>query len=331
MWARDQRSTIAAMTSSATPAAVARRSTSPVPAPPSRASHILGIAIVVSAAALAVAVSGLLLDQRMIAGAPAWLKPMKFGIAITAYLVTLRWMLSFVTGHRRLLTVLATVTTAVFAFETIWIDAQVLRGTTSHFNESTAGDAAAYYAAGGAISLVFVATMVVSVLLFRQRGLDAGLAAGIRWGLVVSVLGMAEAISMTVNHTAGDTGGHTVGAPDGGPGMPLTDWSLQHGDLRIGHFVGLHALQALPILAWMLARLTRLDGRTRVRLLRVAGLATGAVVVLLWWQAERGQALLQPDALTIAAAALLGVTTATAAALVLPARRRVEADADLAA
>jgi hypothetical protein len=285
----------------------------------------------VSVAGLAVASAGLLLDHRVIAGAPAWLKPVKFGIAITAYLVTLRWMLSFVTGHRRLLTLLATVSSAVFAFETIWIDAQVVRGTTSHFNESTAGDAAAYYAAGGAISLVFVATMVVGVLLWRQRGLDAGMAAGIRWGLAVSVLGMAEAISMTVNSSATDSGGHTVGAPDGGPGMPLTDWSLLHGDLRIGHFVGLHALQALPILAWVLARLTRLDGRTRVRLLRVAGVATAALVALLWWQAERGQALLRPDGLTLAAAAALAATATAAALLVLRARRKSIADAELAA
>src|SRR4051812_7225216 len=283
------------------------------PAPParrSRAPFLLALAIAVSVVALVVAIAGLLLDPRMIDGAPAWLKPVKFGIAITAYLVTLRWMLSYVSGHGRLLTVLAAVTTGVFAGETLWIDVQVLRGTTSHFNESTVGDAAAYYAAGGAISLVFVATMVVSVLLWRQRGLDSGIAAGIRWGLLVSVLGMAEPISMPLNHSVSDTGGHTVGARDGGPGMWLTDWSLLHGDLRIAHFVGLHALQALPILAWALARLTRLDVRTRVRLVRVAGLAAAALVVLLWWQAERGQALLQPDALTRAAGGALAAATA---------------------
>ena len=284
------------------------------------------VAIVVSAIGLVVAMAGLLLDHRMITGAPAWLKPTKFGIAITAYLVTLRWMLSFVRGHRRLLTLLAWVVSVVFAAETVWIDVQLIRGTTSHFNESTASDAAAYYAAGGAISLVFLATIVVSVLLWRQRGLDAGIAAGIRWGVGVCILGMAEAISMTVNHSSSETGGHTVGAPDGGPGMPLTDWSLLHGDLRVGHFVGLHALQALPILAWLLARFTRLDAQTRARLLRVAGAAVAALVVLLWWQAERGQGLLHPDALTLGAAGLLALLTGAAGALVLRVPSRTSVD-----
>ena len=99
--------------------------------------------------------------------------------------------------------------------------------------------------------------------------------------------------------------------------MPITGWSLDHGDLRIGHFIGLHALQLLPLFAWGLLQFTNLDGRTRARLLNIAGATYTAVVVLLVWQAFRGQSLMQPDMLTIGAAALLIGVAATAVAVVL--------------
>ena len=61
--------------------------------------------------------------------------------------------------------------------------------------------------------------------------------------------------------------------------MPITDWSTVGGDLRIPHFVGMHALQALPLLAMLLTllarRWTRLrDDTVRARIIIVGGLPT---------------------------------------------------------
>ena len=287
---------------------------------PTGARKALAIGAGLSAVALAVAVAGLILDPNQITGAPAWMKPAKFAFSIAIYLLTMRWILSFVRGHARLLLVLSVGIVVGLVAEIALVEMQVIRGTTSHYNEATAFDAGVFYAMGGIVTIVLIATIAAGVLALRQRGLDAGLAAGLRWGIAVCVLGMLAAVTMIFNKGWNDSGGHTVGAVDGGAGMPITGWSLEHGDLRIGHFVGLHALQLLPLLAWVLLRFTRWDARDRTRLLNIAGVSYVAVVLLLVWQAFRGQSLLQPDALTFGTAALLAGLTLAAVGLVISPR-----------
>ncbi|MEU4666308.1 hypothetical protein AB0F83_31695, partial [Micromonospora chalcea] len=123
---------------------------------------------------------------------------------------------------------------------------------------------------------------------------------------------------------AGIRAAPSVGGPAGGPGLPLLGWSTTGGDLRVGHFVGMHALQALPLLAILLDRFLgrRLDGLTRARLVLVGGAAYAGLTLLVTAQALRGQPLLAPDALTLAAAGVLVAATATASALVLARRAR---------
>lgn len=309
------------MTTATTPT---RPSIAPVLADAPRAVRdaraVLAAGAVVSGAALLVSLTGLVVDDRVLAGAPAWLKPTKFGVSITVYVLTLRWLVTYVPGSRRLLVGGSAVVVGALVAELALVDLQVVRGTTSHFNDATTFDTAVFDAMGGLIALIFLVTLALAVRALRTRGLDAGLAAGLRWGTGVCLLGMAEAGLMIANRGWDDGGGHTVGAVDGGPGLPLTGWSTLHGDLRVAHFVGLHALQVLPLLAALLARGTDLGARTRGRLVTVAGAGYAGLVLLLAWQAQRGQPVLHPDPATLLALTGLVVAAAGAGSLVL--RRR---------
>jgi hypothetical protein len=37
--------------------------------------------------------------------------------------------------------------------------------------------------------------------------------------------------------------------------LPITGWSREHGDLRVPHFIGIHAVQLLPAIAWSIGLL----------------------------------------------------------------------------
>ncbi|MEV4766335.1 hypothetical protein AB0J89_27280 [Micromonospora chokoriensis] len=287
----------------------------------------LMIFVSVMAVLAAVCAVGILVDQRVLTGAPIWLKPFKFAVSFVLYGATLAWMLTLLPRRSRGAEWAATVVVAMAVIEMVVIVSQVVRGQTSHFNGTSPLNGALFSVMGAAIMVLFLAHLLIGIVLLIRRIPDRAAATAVGWGLGLSLLGMLAAIPMVLPMQEpgidGISGAHSVGVLDGGAGLPVVGWSTTGGDLRIGHFVGLHALQALPILAILLSRFaTRLDERTRVRLLVVAGAAYGVLTVLLTWQALRGQPLLRPDAVTLAAVAALVVTTATAAGLVLARRRR---------
>jgi hypothetical protein len=255
-----------------------------------------------------------LVDDRMLLGAPLWFKPLKFAISFVLYAGTLAWLLGRL--RERAMQRAGWVIVAAAVVEMVIIVGQAARGVRSHFNDDTAVDGMLYSIMGATIVVLWLATLAVALRFLREPGSSPSAGLAVRLGLGISLLGMTLAFVMA----AGD--GHSVGVPDGGPGLPLVGWSTTGGDLRISHFVGMHALQALPVLAALLAS-TRLAETARTRIVLVVGIAYAALVLLLFWQALRGLPLLAPDGLTLAA---LGVIVlGTAAGLATAVRRPAHA------
>jgi hypothetical protein len=276
-----------------------------------------------------------ILDPRVIAGSPAWFKPLKFAISIGIYSFTFLWVLTFVQGRRRWVRFAATATAIAFMVEVALIAMQVVRGTTSHFNEATPFDETVFNIMGAFVVLLALCNLLLGILLLFQRLPDRALVWSLRLAVLICLVGMMTGFLMTTQETpaqrAADpqltSGAHSVGVEDGGPGLPLVGWSTEAGDLRVPHFFGLHGLQVLPIVAWALARpglRRRLDDRGRSGLVLVAGLGYLALVLLLTWQALRGQSVISPDGLTLAVLGGWLLVLAAAALAILLRRPRTD-------
>jgi hypothetical protein len=283
--------------------------------------------------------AGIFLDSRYITGAPAWLKLSKFAISVVIYTFTMLWFLSFVDTskrwRKRLVNILGWVVVTTFAAEWFAMITQAIRGTTSHFNVSSPFNAALWSLMAIAIMILFIANLVIAVLLLRQKFESPVFAWGLRLGLLITIVGLGEGYLMTsptAQQMAGwqkgeavtIVGAHSVGVEDGGPGLPGLNWSTVGGDLRIGHFVGMHALQVLPFVAWFVARRKKLAVRQQVQLVWTAGLGYLGLVVLVTWQALRAESIIAPGQLTITSFLTLLTLVALSVTAILLGRKRVD-------
>ncbi|GAB3294841.1 hypothetical protein EK0264_13685 [Epidermidibacterium keratini] len=274
------------------------------------------------------------LDSRQLLGQPIWLKPWKFTVSMAIFCLSWAWLMKYVPDRfARAGRALAVVLSGTAIVEMIWIAAQAARGRVSHFNISTTLDTTLFAIAGSAILVLWIATAALTLLVWKLGDIDAPLRMAIRCGALISLAGMAIAFLMTqptpdqeaaMDAGAAPTlaGAHSVGVPDGGAGLPVVGWSTGGGDLRIGHFVGIHALQLLPLVAAALAAASRrwarlANAHTRTQLVAIAALGYAAVTALVTVQALRGQPLLRPDVWTAAGWLAIVVLVAALTAMVL--------------
>jgi hypothetical protein len=274
------------------------------------------------------ALAGVLVDHRAITGAPAWLKPAKFALSVSVYCFTFVWLLGFVESQPRLARFAANVTVISFIVEMTVILTQAARGTTSHFNMTTPLNTFLWLTMGAFIVVVWTMTLLLAILLLFERIPDRPFAWSLRLGLLVSLVGMAagffmvrptpeQRATMAAGRVPRIVGAHSFGIADGGPGLPVVGWSTVGGDLRVAHFLGIHAMQVLPFFGWCIVRRRKAFARFkevhRLALISTVGFAYLGLVLLLVWQALRRQSVIHPDVQTLAAGlvllALAGVST----------------------
>ena len=85
-------------------------------------------------------------------------------------------------------------------------------------------------------------------------------------------------------------GAHSVGGVGGDScsGLPILNWSTTGGDLRSAHFLGLHALQILPISGWLINQLAGWSMRGKLAGVVAAAAVIAALIAFLYAQAMNG-------------------------------------------
>jgi len=283
---------------------------------------------------------GLFVDDRLLLGESVWLKPLKFGFAMGVYTLTLAWLLGKLTRGRRVGWWLGTVFAVAGVLDVGAVAFAAANGTFSHFNQNTdpvARTVQTVFSFG--IFPLLLTSLIIAILTLFQRIGDRTLTRALRAGLGLAVASMVVALWLSTSsgatprtvtdangHSVSMIGAHGIGDPDGN-GMPVTHWSTTGGDLRVPHFVGMHAIQVLLLIVGILSILASRvawlrDDRVRARSVGAAALGYAGVFAVLSWQAKRGQSVAHPDQATLVALAGVAVLTLLSATAVVIAARR---------
>jgi len=218
----------------------------------------------------------------VVKGVNAWYKPFKFALSIG----TFSWTMGWYTYELHMPGVVNPYNWAVIfllGFEVAYIAVQAGRGQTSHYNSSSPVYLFLYQMMGLAAVLVTLWTGYIGILFFNADfpHLPDYYVWAIRMSIILFVIFSFEGALMGIKES------HTVGGTDGSSGLPLLNWSKKYGDLRIAHFIGMHALQVLPLLAWYVLK--------NIPATVVAGLLYGLLSVYTLIRALKGKPLTSPS------------------------------------
>lgn len=207
------------------------------------------------------------LNRKKVTGLNSLYKPIKFALSIGILCATMGWYSAdlepgvYLDAYRWS-------TVGLMGFEIFYITVMGISGFRSHYNLNSPLTGALYGLMGLAAAITTLWTgYICSLFLFQDLPhlpmyYRQSIAIG---GVLFMVFGL-QGFAM------GSRLRHTVGAEDGGKGLPFLNWSRTHGDLRVAHFFGMHALQGVPLASFFLLKDSSLT------------LATGAVygLLVLW-------------------------------------------------
>jgi hypothetical protein len=259
----------------------------------------LRILLFVSVACLFISSFGLIVDNMALNFSPLWLKPFKFAVSSIIYAVTLIYLTTLI-PNQKFLKIANWITSCGLIIELIIIYLQAYRGRMSHFNFLTLEDMILFQIMAFAIVAVWISLFIYIIGFFKLQTNEDSMIPAIRIGLLITFISMGLAFTMTspskediqraeINKgPIGITmGSHSVGETDETKRLPLTGWARTGGDLRIAHFLGLHAIQILFLIG-LFIRSLKINYKSGLVIVCAIGLLYSGFIAFTLLQALNG-------------------------------------------
>lgn len=210
-----------------------------------------------------------------------WNKPFKFAISLGIYSWTMAWYCYYLPSFN--INLFNWTVVILWSFEIIYIALQASKGQQSHYNLSTTIYSILYSLMAIAATIITLYTAYIGFLFFKNSfpELPNYYVWAIRLGIIIFVIFSFEGFLM------GSRLNHSVGALNDNSNWLIVGWSKTFGDLRVSHFIGMHALQVLPILSYYTFKNTKLT----VGLSVLYGLLAFFTLI----QALQGRPLIRPS------------------------------------
>lgn len=190
-------------------------------------------------------------SATVVAGINAWYKPFKFSLSIGVYAATMAWYCHYLPSFN--IQLFNWTNIFLFSFEIVYIVIQAARGQESHFNWT----APFYKAMFGGMAIAAIAITIyaayVGIKFFQTDFPDLPnyYVWAVRLSIFIFVIFSFEGVLMGGRQT------HTIGTEVQNTFLPIFKWNRKEGDLRVAHFIGMHALQIIPFLSFYLLKNTK--------------------------------------------------------------------------
>lgn len=230
-----------------------------------REDPVLFVFAVIFAAMMLPTFFALLVETRTFNGINVWIKPLKFMSSAAIFLMTLALFMPYLDSAdraRKSVRFMVWAISVILLLEIMYITYRASLAEASHFNRTSTRDIVYYALMGAGILTATVMSGWLGWLILRAKEKVANAAnADLRFAIAVGLLAGCVLGSVTGQYMSAQSNHWVGGNETDAGGSFLFGWSRTGGDLRVAHFIGLHAMQGIPLIGWLATRYV--PGRAR--------------------------------------------------------------------